>query len=283
MLIAPLLAYVAYTSATSEDLSGLEQLVWNLYTFSDAVILSLLLHLVWLHWKGQLQDFWIFVAASMAFMTFGDMLYTVYDAAGEYYVGSLPDVFYVSTYVVLATGFGMLVRAHVKFTSIRPTAETQKERVDGQALAPRNTFVVWGTDAKAAYELMRVGINNGLEGLIVARKHPNLIKSEYGLKKTPVIWLSSSAGPDTINPSHLGILTDTMTRFFENGSNTIVLLDGFETLATYSDFRRALMAMDHLKDVVTAHSSRLIIPVDRRALSEKEAALLEKRAVVVFE
>lgn len=279
--LAPVLAYVILASVTSQELSGLEQLVWNMYTFADAVMLSLLLYVIWLHWRGQLQDFWIILGLSMAFMAVGDILYAVYDAAGLYYVGSLPDVFYVSTYATMSMGFAMLVRRKVRFTSLAPTAGTRTAKAQSTSLARGRTYVIWGTDTKPAYELMMKGLEEGLQGLVIARRHPRLIRADHGIENIPILWLSSSAGPDTINPANLGILADTVTRFLERGSDSVVLLDGIEMLTTYTDFRKVLIAIDHLKDVAMAHGSRLIIPADRRALSEKEAALLEKQAVVV--
>jgi archaellum biogenesis ATPase FlaH len=80
---------------------------------------------------------------------------------------------------------------------------------------------------------------------------------------------------------NLGILTDTITRFLEKGSSSIVLLDGFDALVTYGDFKKALQTLDHLKDVVMATDSRLIVTIDRRTLSEKEASLIEKKAVPI--
>lgn len=277
----PLLAYVLIASVGSPDLATTEKVVWNLYTLADAVILSELITLLSLHRRGQLESCWTFVALSMTLMTVGDMLYTVYDAAGTYYTGSLPDAFYVSSYVIMSLGFGTLVAQRVKFTTILPTTEGRIPEAQNTALSPRQTYLVWGNNTSKAYELMMSGIASGLRGMIVSRRPPARLREEYQLKQTPMIWLSTSTGENAIHPSNLGILADSITRFIERSPDTVVLLDGFEALVTYTDFRKAVLALSHLEDVVMANESMLIVPVDRRALSEKEASLVEKRAVIV--
>jgi archaellum biogenesis ATPase FlaH len=108
-----------------------------------------------------------------------------------------------------------------------------------------------------------------------------MIKPTRGLKKTTIIWLSTSPGSEAIHPANTGILTDTIVRFLEKGKNTIILVDGFESIVTYTDFKKALTTLDHLKDLIVANDSRMIVTIDKRTLTEKEAALIEKRAVLI--
>lgn len=281
LLASSLIGYVLLTSVQSQDLGILEKLTWNLYTLLDVIILSLLILLLWAFRKGLLEDCWRFVAISMCFMTVGDLLFTVYDAAGSYYVGSPPDVFYIGSYVLLTLGFGMLFVGRLRGTSIAEEDKGGRREDEMRDLAPRTTYVVWENDSRKAYEFMVRGLTAGLEGLVVASKPPNSIRPTYGLKKTEIIWLSTSGVNGAIHPANLGILTDTITRFLEKGSSSIVLLDGFDALVTYGDFKKALQTLDHLKDVVMATDSRLIVTIDRRTMSEKEASLIEKKAVPI--
>ena len=87
--------------------------------------------------------------------------------------------------------------------------------------------------------------------------------------------MTTVAGPDHINPANLGILTDKITRFVERDTNSVVLLDGFESIVTHNDPKKAMQALDHLKDLVRAHGSRLVITMDRRTIGDKDAALVE--------
>ncbi|MBU0686146.1 MAG: DUF835 domain-containing protein [Thermoplasmatota archaeon] len=281
LAVSPLLIYVVRESYGSTDMSTLEKVTWNLYTPLDAVILSLVIMLIWSFRKGLLEDCWIIVGVSIAFYTVGDSLYTIYEASGAYSVGSMPDVFYIGSYAMLSLGFGMLLLSSARFPSVEPAPETYGSKEAMRELAPRNTYVIWSTDSRRGYELIVQGLSQGLEGLIITRKPPSMIKPTYGLKKTAMIWLSTSPGSEAIHPANTGILTGTIVRFLEKGKNSIILVDGFESIVTYADFKKALTTLDHLKDLIVAHNSRLIVTVDKRTLTEREAALIEKRAVLI--
>jgi len=281
LAISPLLIYVIRESYGSTEMSALEKIAWNLYTPLDGVILSLVIMLIWSFRKGLLEDSWIIVGVSIAFYTAGDSLYTIYEAREAYSVGSMPDVFYIGSYALLTIGFGLLLFSRARHTSVKPAAESGGSEEGARGLAPRNTYVIWSTDSRRGYELIVQGLGEGLEGLIISRKPPNTIKPTYGLKNTAIIWLSTSPGSETIHPANTGILTDTIVRFLAKGKNAIILLDGFESIVTYTDFNKALITLDHLKDLTVANDSRLIVTIDKRALSEKEAALIEKRAILV--
>jgi hypothetical protein len=44
---------------------------------------------------------------------------------------------------------------------------------------------------------------------------------------------------------------------------------------THNDPKKAMQTLDHLKDLVRAHGSRLVITMDRRTINDKDAALVE--------
>lgn len=279
--VSPLVGYVLWTSAQSQEIGTLEMITWNMYTFLDVIILSLLIALLWTFRRGLLEDCWRFVAISLCFMTAGDLLFTVYDAAGSYYVGSPPDVFYIGSYVMLTLGFGLVLAARLKSASVADLDIRLRKDDETRDLLPRTTYIVWGTDARRSYEYIVRGLTAGLEGLVIASKPPNSIRPTYGLKRTEIVWLSPSGAQGAIHPANLGILTDTITRFLDKGLSSIVLLDGYSDLVTYNDFNKVLRTLDHLKDVVMATDSRLIVAIDRSKVNDKEASLLEKKAVAI--
>jgi len=281
IIVSPILVYVLLTSLGSSDLTTLEVLTWNMYTILDAVILSLLIFLLWSFREGLLEDCWTIVAVAMIFMTVGDLLFTVYDAAGSYRIGSLPDVFYIGSYVLLTLGFGLLLVSRSRATAVAPVRMSIDEVDERRMLVPRTTYVIWASDSRKAYELMVKGLTAGLEGLIVSTKQPTSIRPTLGLKHTEVYWLTTSSGDNVIHPANTEALAEKVTRFMQKGPKTIALLDGFDAIKDHGDFKKALIALDGLKDVVAATGSRLVVSVDKRTLSGKEISLIEKCSVVI--
>jgi len=113
-------------------------------------------------------------------------------------------------------------------------------------------------------------------GLAVSRQHPDLIRQKYGLEATPIYWLATRTGEDVMSPTNLGILTHTLIKFVEENPGGVILLDGFEYLVSNNDFTKVLKMIDQVSDQISQSKSLMIMPVDPRAFSTKEVALLER-------
>lgn len=119
------------------------------------------------------------------------------------------------------------------------------------------------------------------QGLIITRQFPNEVRTAFYLQTTPIIWLSTVAGKDNIDPAKLSLLTDMLANFMERSQNGVVLVDGLEYLVTSTDFPRVLKAVDRWTEVAMTSSTRLILSIDPRAFDARELALLEKNKEVV--
>lgn len=120
------------------------------------------------------------------------------------------------------------------------------------------------------------------QGLMITRQLPKDIRSKHFLQTTPIIWLSSVAGKDCMDPAKLSLLTDFLDNFMEKSQNGVVLVDGLEYLTTTNDFQRVIRAVDRWTETAMTSRSRLIITVDPRAFEERDLALLERNREVVI-
>lgn len=119
------------------------------------------------------------------------------------------------------------------------------------------------------------------QGLIVTRQYPDDIRSQFYLQTTPILWLSTVAGKDNLDPAKLSMLTDMLASFMEKSHNGVILVDGIEYLMTSNEFSRVLKAIDRWSEIAMTSSTRLIISLDPRAFDPRELALLEKNTEVV--
>lgn len=119
------------------------------------------------------------------------------------------------------------------------------------------------------------------QGFVVTRRFPNDIRKAYYIQTTPILWLSTVAGPESMDPAKLSLLTDYLVNFMEKSQNGVVLVDGLEYLVTSNDFSRVLKAVDRWTEVAMTSNARLIISVDGRAFDSKELAMLESSRNVV--
>ena len=132
-----------------------------------------------------------------------------------------------------------------------------------------------------SFEIFVDQVTHKIQGLCVTRQHPDIIREEWGLEKTPIIWLSNQLGKVYVNPTNISILSDTIIRFVEKSGDSVIILDGIEFLMVNNDFNKVLRMVHHISEAVMEYKSRLIISVDPRALETRELALLERNMEII--
>lgn len=143
------------------------------------------------------------------------------------------------------------------------------------------TYIVREQKPNKAYEHFWNMMERGCRGLLITRQHPDHVEKKYGPNELKVLWLSTTLGKTYVDPHNLGSLTNIINRFVENGSKTVIMLDGIEYLLVNNDFQRLLKFIEYLNELVMDKKSMLLISIDPRALDEKELALLERNAQVI--
>lgn len=142
-------------------------------------------------------------------------------------------------------------------------------------------YLVKETKPQKAFEIFQDQVTHNIQGLCVTRQHPTIIRKEWGLEKTPIIWLSNQLGKVYVNPSNIGILSDTIVRFVEKSGDGVILIDGIEFLIVNNDFDKVLRMLHHITEAVMENRSRLILSVDPRTLEIRELALLERNMEII--
>ncbi len=104
---------------------------------------------------------------------------------------------------VLSTGLIFLyaLTAHGLFT-VRPVdEEVSKDWCYGMTTKRIRKGSSWLIESKGrspVYDIFMSELASGGQGLIISRRHPNDIRSSYGLTRTPILWLSTQPHPDRV-------------------------------------------------------------------------------------
>lgn len=176
---------------------------------------------------------------------------------------------------------GMFSRLAPKRRARRENGRTAPRSCD---LAPGRTYIVEEPSRKASFdlfvELTSSPSPDGTKrvGLIVSRLHPDMIRQDYSVEDARIYWLAARAGDAVISPNTLGVLASTLARFADENPGAVMLLDGLEYLISNNDFDKVMRMIDQVSDHVSQSRSNLIVPVDKRALSARELATLERKA-----
>jgi len=132
-----------------------------------------------------------------------------------------------------------------------------------------------------ALEVFTDQVTHGFEGIIITRMYPTTLKNEYGLKKTPVLWLSKEHQGDVpiLQPGQLGLLHHKIDQFFKKSSKGVVLLDGLEYLVTQNSFYSVLKVVQLIRDKVSRYQRNLIVPLSPQAFDQKDFSLIARELV----
>ena len=143
-------------------------------------------------------------------------------------------------------------------------------------------YIVKEKKPDLSYRLFLGLLEEKLPGLVITRQYPERVRRERGVSDAKVVWLSHTPGEDYHNPTAIGTLAKTVSRFIEdNGGEAVVLLDGLEYLIVNNGFLQTLMFVEHVNEFVMQRKALVIVPVSPEAFEEKELALLERNLEVL--
>lgn len=148
-------------------------------------------------------------------------------------------------------------------------------------LDPLEGYIIVERKSVKSFEVFCDLVTHGVPGFVISRDHPNKIRRKYKLVRTPIMWLSRSRTENSITPSDLPKMNHIIRNFTEKSEETVILLDGLEYLITQIGFDVVVKYLQELKDLVVLNNSRLIIPLHRDTLSDREYSVLEKEFTIL--
>jgi hypothetical protein len=121
----------------------------------------------------------------------------------------------------------------------------------------------------------------GKDVLCISRYHPSIMAGRLPLRNMKFIWLGERAGGDWTPPDNLAKLKHKIALFAKEHKNGIIVIDGLEYLALFTDFRRLNMFYEELNDIVMENRAVLFVPIDERLIEPSEIARLKRYAEII--
>ena len=159
---------------------------------------------------------------------------------------------------------------------ITPAVEktlSSKMRYD---LRAGESYLIEDAQPAEAFDIFLDAVTHGIQGFSICRMHPKKVRHKYGLKKTPVMWLSTIGTEEAIDPKDLAKINHILNEFLKRAEDSVILLEGVEYLIIQNSFDKVIKALHSLNDYITIFGSRLLIPVNPKTLDERELSILEK-------
>jgi hypothetical protein len=171
-----------------------------------------------------------------------------------------------------------------KFLPIVPVTEDETEikSIMRHMLERGHSYLVNEEKPVKSNEIFLDLVTHGVQGLYITRRNPTEVREKYGLKKTPILWLSSLKGQEkNIDPTDLIELSHTIREFIKRTDDGVVILDGLEYLVTQNNYKDVLQFIQSLNDSIAVSNSRLLVPLDPSTLDSQQLHLLKREMTVV--
>lgn len=165
---------------------------------------------------------------------------------------------------------------------IVPAAEAQAATKPTYDLERSRTYAILERDGSQSFEIFKDLVTHGAQGLCITRRSPRAVMQEYGLERTPILWLSRVATEKTsVRPSPPEKVALAIEHFISVGENAVVLLDGFEYLVAHNDFGSVLALLHDLNEIVALHDAILLLPMDPGTFQDREFAMVRREAILL--
>src|SRR3989344_172546 len=163
-----------------------------------------------------------------------------------------------------------------QFMDIVPSAEKLSSRPEKFNLASSASYLLKESPTNKAYDIFVDKITHNVQGLCISRMNPGLIKKQYDLQKTPILWLSDIKDSKIFSSSDILIISKLILDFIGKAEKSVVLLDRIDYLIAKHGFQEVLKLIIKLNDRVMVSNAILLVPVDPSLLRSEEFTFLEK-------
>ncbi|AIF70347.1 hypothetical protein PAP_09865 [Palaeococcus pacificus DY20341] len=192
-------------------------------------------------------------------------------------IQTIGDSLYALSVLLFIIGFGYLFSTLLERYELIPIImEFKEEKIKSEAVKQIPPGVYLCNTEIDCYSLF-LEILKKRPGLIVSRRPPYIIRETFGLKETPVLWITKVDGENTIHPTRLEYLMQILVDFMKKENiPKAILLDGLEYLILENGFDPMFKVLTKLKDYAIINNTIILVPVIKHAYNEKEFALIAR-------
>jgi len=274
-----------YDAALLYDYSWFATTVWLSYPLAAAISTFFMLALVLLYGyekygRGLLANYWFYFLLPVMMIAAADNLNGFYYVLSDSSVpGRLDDILYLAGYAVAIAAGLTVFMSKLDTASLIPSIEEHVLKDGAVRITKGRGVIVEDPRSNLSFELFANLVapeesDAKRDGYILSRRTPATIIEEFGFRNVRITWIATSAGPDVADPTKPGLMAHAIMEFLSKTKNGVVLLDGIESVITHNDFNRALRMLEQINDFVMQYQGYLIVPVDMKAFSSTESAML---------
>lgn len=237
--------------------------------------------------KGLLASYWLYFLVPIMMIAVADIINGFYYAVSEKSVpGRMDDVLYLGAYCVSVAAALAVLKSPLEKASVIPSIEEHVLKGKGVKIREGRGSIVEDPHSNISFELFSRLLKSDNEegrrqGYIVSRRNPDHIRQQFQLGDSRIAWITSQPGDGHMDPTRPNMLAHSVVEAFQKNRNTVVLIDGIESIVAYNDFNKAMKMLEQINDFVMQYRGFLIVPIDPMAFDQREKAIMERNFDIV--
>jgi PAS domain S-box-containing protein len=178
------------------------------------------------------------------------------------------------------SGYIITLKDLSEISGLRVVPVTENNPIETKSAYHFEPGLIYLFDKRKRQDCMEVfadQVKHNIQGLCVTRQNPRKIREQYGLEKTPIIWLNSgegTPGESVIKPDNMTGLAATIYKFMSEAKDGLIMLDGMEYLMMRSSYETLLKFVHFLNDRIMQSNSRVIFCIDTQTIDERQLHIL---------
>lgn len=148
--------------------------------------------------------------------------------------------------------FALVREAKIRGILLTPAEERMVNRIPMKyRLKTGFSYLINESDGKKGFEVFNEHIAHRYHGLGITRTKPELIREEYGLRTTPLLWMTTAETEHkSTKPEDLDRLLLIIKDFISNEGELILLIERLDYLVAENGFSKVLDFIYRLNDVI---------------------------------
>ncbi len=179
----------------------------------------------------------------------------------------------------LFVSFAVLAVHRYRLLAVTPQRERSVDpasfRSRTMPLRKQRSSLMLHPNPDIGFVLFTEHVRKGLQGLLVTRDQPEMVREEYCLETTPIIWLTDVNGKDRLDGTRLERLAHTMIEFIESCDDGIIYLQALAYLLSVNRFGPVLSMLQDIRDHVSLNNARFVVTIHPELLTEEQLQLLK--------
>jgi hypothetical protein len=149
------------------------------------------------------------------------------------------------------------------------------------------TYIIPENEPKRGFQLFAKSLKEGAHGICITMRDPKTIRNKYGLKKTPIIWITDKEiGEFSVKPDEITYIREILKPFFERSEDSVIFLIDDKTITSgvnFEDHSKVLKMSKDFFDGVVKSNSKFIISVSPGSISPKKRLPIIKTKTPLME